>query len=408
MQWQLIFHSLTRHRLTVLLLVLQVALTCAIVCNVVFMIAGRTAQMRLPSGVAENQLVMLQSVSIGADQHPLVRHDADLAALRAIAGVESAVAVDALPFNGSDWSNSINTSADPGQPGRSVQASAYNGTPGELRTLGLHLVAGRDFLSDEYVPEDNANGGLGLSRVPATIVTRALAEKLFPGERALGKSVYPWNEHPTRIVGIVDNLLRPQLHSAGANDDSMLFSMVPDGSAVTYVLRTGPQARERVLREAEAALSKLDSQRIVRRARTFTQLRAEFFHRDRTMIGLLIAAGMALLAVTAVAIGGLASFWVQQRRKQIGIRRAIGATRGDILRYFQSENFIIVTLGIVIGMVLAFLLNAVLMKYYELPRLPLYYLPIGALLLWALGQFAVLGPARRAAAVPPVIATRNV
>lgn len=80
------------------------------------------------------------------------------------------------------------------------------------------------------------------------------------------------------------------------------------------------------------------------------------------------------------------------------------AHRGDILRYFQTENFLIVSGGIV----LAFGLNLTLMKYYELARLPLYYLPIGALVLWALGQLAVLGPALRAAAVPPVVATRSI
>jgi putative ABC transport system permease protein len=123
---------------------------------------------------------------------------------------------------------------------------------------------------------------------------------------------------------------------------------------------------------------------------------------------MLVGVILALLLVTALGIVGLASFWVQQRRKQIGIRRAIGATRRDILGYFQTENFLIVSGGIAIGMVLAFGLNLVLMKVYELPRLPLYYLPWGALALWLLGQLAVLGPALRAAAVPPVVATRSV
>jgi len=112
--------------------------------------------------------------------------------------------------------------------------------------------------------------------------------------------------------------------------------------------------------------------------------------------------------VTALGIVGLASFWVQQRRRQIGVRRALGATRGDILSYFQTENFLIVSGGIVLGMVLAFAINLLLMQHYELPRLPLYYLPIGALSLYVIGQLAVLGPALRAAAVPPVEATRSV
>jgi putative ABC transport system permease protein len=141
---------------------------------------------------------------------------------------------------------------------------------------------------------------------------------------------------------------------------------------------------------------------------TYSQIRAEYFQRDTTMIGLLAASGLGLLFVSALGVGGLANFWVQQRRRSIGIRRAIGATRGDILRYFQTENYLIVSVGIVLGLLLAVLLNLVLMTPYELPRLPLYYLPVGALMLWALGQLAVLAPARRAAAVPPVVATRSV
>jgi putative ABC transport system permease protein len=126
------------------------------------------------------------------------------------------------------------------------------------------------------------------------------------------------------------------------------------------------------------------------------------------MAGLLGGVIVALLLVTALGIVGLASFWVAQRRKQIGVRRALGATRGDILRYFQTENFLIVTFGIVLGAILAYGINLLLMSHYELPRLPFFYLPIGAIALWGLGQLAVLGPALRAAAVPPVVATRTV
>jgi putative ABC transport system permease protein len=90
------------------------------------------------------------------------------------------------------------------------------------------------------------------------------------------------------------------------------------------------------------------------------------------------------------------------------VRRALGATRGQILRYFQTENFLLATVGIILGMLLAYSINQLLMSKYELPRLPLHYLPIGAVALWVLGQLAVLGPARRAAAVPPAVATRSV
>ncbi|MGE8260919.1 MAG: ABC transporter permease, partial [Stenotrophomonas sp.] len=140
---------------------------------------------------------------------------------------------------------------------------------------------------------------------------------------------------------------------------------------------------------------------------TYEEQRRKYFANDRAMVGLLITVCVALLVVTALGIVGLASFWVQQRTKQIGIRRALGATRSQILRYFQTENFLLATVGIVLGMLMAYTINLWLMNNYELPRMPISYLPIGAVLLWLLGQIAVFGPARRAAAVPPAVATRS-
>jgi putative ABC transport system permease protein len=122
---------------------------------------------------------------------------------------------------------------------------------------------------------------------------------------------------------------------------------------------------------------------------------------------MLVAIMGVLLVVTALGVGGLASFWVQQRTKQIGVRRALGATRRDILRYFQVENFLLASGGIVLGMLLAYAGNLLLMNAFELARLPWIYLPAGAALLWLLGQLAVLGPALRAASIPPVVATRS-
>ena len=121
---------------------------------------------------------------------------------------------------------------------------------------------------------------------------------------------------------------------------------------------------------------------------------------------LIIVVGLLLLT-TAAGIVGMASLWVNQRRKQIGVRRALGATRGDILRHFLSENFLITSIGIVVGILLTVVLNLVLVEKLEMQQLPAFYLPIGAVLLWAMGLLAVYGPARRAASVSPATATRS-
>ncbi len=288
-----------------------------------------------------------------------------------------------------------------------LQPAIYSGTPSELGTLGLKLTAGRDFLPDEFVL---AKPGWVAADVPSIIVSRSLAESLYHGQTALGRSVYMGNRRPMRIVGIVDTLLRSRLHTPAVNQYSAMVPSVPGDNEVTYVLRSAPQDQQAVLKAAAETLTRIDPDRLIppKRTRTFAQMRDQYFQRDTTMIGLLVASAIGLLFVTALGITGLANFWVQQRTRQIGVRRALGATRANILNYFQTENFLIVSGGIVLGMLMALLLNAVLMTQYELPRLPSYYLPLGALILWVLGQLAVLGPALRAARVPPVVATRSV
>ena len=173
------------------------------------------------------------------------------------------------------------------------------------------------------------------------------------------------------------------------------------------MLRTDPAQRDAVLKSAVATLERVNPHRVAQEHGTFEDLRGDYYKTDLAMVWLLAGVCVALLVVTAFGIVGLASFWVQQRTKMIGTRRALGATRGQILRYFQTENLLLTTAGIALGMLGAFAINQWLMTQYELPRLPLVYLPLGALALWALGQVAVLAPARRAAALPPAHAMRG-
>ena len=114
------------------------------------------------------------------------------------------------------------------------------------------------------------------------------------------------------------------------------------------------------------------------------------------------------MTITGLGIVGLASFSVNRRTKQIGTRRALGATKRDILRYFLVENFVITTFGVVLGGAMTIGFNVWLTEAMSLPKIDLYYVPIGMGVLWIIGQLAVLGPARRACAVPPAVATRTV
>jgi putative ABC transport system permease protein len=186
----------------------------------------------------------------------------------------------------------------------------------------------------------------------------------------------------------------------------MFFPLSPAAALNDYIVRSEPQDRGRVLYAAQRKLEALSPNAVVK-GKTFSDMRDQFFADTRSMVWMLVLVCVVMLAVTAFGIVGLTSFWVGQRRRQIGIRRAVGATRAHIMQYFQTENFMLSTAGVAIGMALAFGINLYLMQHYQTLRMPWYYLPASAIALWLLGQVAVLGPALRAANVPPVVATRG-
>jgi putative ABC transport system permease protein len=287
------------------------------------------------------------------------------------------------------------------------ETAYYMGDENLLDAMGLNLIAGRRFTADELIDWDALTAEESQLGIPSAIMTKSMAERLFPGENAIGKTFYAWNDAPITVVGIVEHMAQAHGYNDPAVYDYSLLLPIKGGFP-NYVIRVDdPSRRSDVLKAASDALWQVDPNRIILKQETVEEMRGGYYQQEREMTWLLFIVCIAMLAVTALGIVGLASFWVQQRTRQIGVRRALGATRAQILLYFQTENFLLASIGIALGMLLAFGLNQMLIGMYELPRLPLAYLPIGAISLWLLGQIAVLGPASRAAAISPASATRS-
>jgi len=399
-----ILSTLRRHKTAATLIVLEIALTCAIVCNAVFLISNRIERMAAPTGLAESELLHLQVSGIAKVDNADALTLQDLATLRGLPGVKSAAVVNQLPFGDNSSDTSINLVPD--QPTATLQAAFYLTGDGTVETLGLRLLEGRNFLPEEYLAQSDVEHAAEV-RLPTALLDRATAARLFPGKSAVGQAIYLFGNAPTRIIGVVERLAPPQPGNPDG-DYVVVLPVRPSYRQGSYLLRVDPAQRHAVLRAAAAALEGNDSRRIVSTQQLFEDMRRSYYQQDRWMTAVLAAVCLALLVVTAFGIVGLASFWVQQRTRMIGVRRALGASRRQILGYFQTENFLLTGIGIGIGMVGAYAINQLLMTHYELPRLPWLCLPIGALALWALGQIAVLGPALRAAALPPVVVMRGV
>ena len=399
-----ILSSLRRHKTAATLIVLEIALSCAILCNAIFLVGSRVEHMQRTSGIVEDELVFLSVSSLSPDRNADVARREDLAALAAVPGVKAASSVNQIPYGGNVWASGVKL--DPDQADSTLHVSTYMDDGHLVDTFGLTIRQGQGFAAEDYQDMSVIEASDDATHIPGVILSRSLAERLFPDDSALGRKLYIWGKQPSRVIGVMEDLLAPGSgRTLAENYHTVLFPVrVAQGN---YALRTDPQRREAVLQAAVAALNAVDSNRIINERTTVTDMRHAFHSRDRAVVWLLLTVCVCLLAVTAFGIVGLASFWVQQRTRQIGVRRALGATRGQILRYFQIENLLLVSIGIALGMVLAYAVNHWLMSAHELSRLPLHYLPIGALVLWLLGQVAVLGPARRAARISPAIATRT-
>jgi putative ABC transport system permease protein len=399
-----ILSAMRRNKVGAALIGVQMAITLAILCNGLFIIEQRVAYSKRPSGADERNIFVMANQWIGNPPDLAARLQADLAALRGMPGVIDAFATNAVVLSNSGSSEGVKL--NPEQKESTASTAVYFADEHALNSLGLTLVAGRNFDSAEITDK---NGYTDLAAPASVIVTRALADKLFPGKGALGQSIYIQPEnHSIRIIGIVDRLQVPWVESWSAkfNDNSILEPFRFVDPYVYYVVRVQPGQLPGALEAAEKKLFEVNRSRVLEDSKSLTESRAEVYQDDRGLAVILGVVCAALVAVTAFGVVGLTSYWVAQRRRQIGIRRALGATRYAIVRYFQTENLLIAAAGATLGVALALSLNLWMVTTFEMERLHVSYAVLGALFVMLLGQAAVLWPAVKAALAPPALATR--
>jgi putative ABC transport system permease protein len=400
-----------RHKAAVILIVLQIALTLAIVANAFSVIGHTVERMSRPTGVEADGLIWIYQKFTGrsgGDEAATLDYmdglqRTDLETLRKLPDVQDVAASTSLPQIQGNDSGDISLDAD--RKGKLVHAAYYYGDEHLRATFGLHLIAGRDFLATEI---QHGHAGPGSSVV---IVSKPIADQLFPGGNALGQKVYQ-DGKPATIVGIVERLQIPMSEDKNSSWEynSVIEPLRADGFWAGYAARARPGRTSEAIREIRRALFAVTPMRHMPPGAGIHSLydaRERHFGHERGIAVLMSVICLILLSVTAAGIVGLSSLWVGQRTRQIGVRRACGATRIDILRYFQIENLLIAGGGAVLGALIAVGLNEWLMSHYEMMRLPLLYVAIGVVAMLLLGQAAVLVPARRASNVPPIMAARS-
>jgi putative ABC transport system permease protein len=176
---------------------------------------------------------------------------------------------------------------------------------------------------------------------------------------------------------------------------------------MSYLVRAAPGERDRLIAELERPLLDNDDRRVVQ-VRPFLEIKATGYAVDRFLAGLLATIIALLLFVTALGVFGMTSFSVTQRTKEVGTRRALGASRVEVVRQFLVESAILGAVGSALGLVGAVALNGLLVGEMDATPLSPALAVAGLAVLWGLGFAATILPALRAARLEPAIATRTV
>ncbi len=392
--------ALTRNPTGALLVTLQVAITLAVLVNASWIVHQRIHAIEQPTGIDTRDTFVI-AVGGSSKQFNIASAESeDLAYVRSLPAVVGATVLSGIPLTGDGQETTV--WRHPDERGRSVETAALSTDTEGLKTLGVSLIAGRDFRSDEIQPYI---AGKQTPPPAEIIITESLARALFPHGSALGKTVY--NGEPKTIIGIVHDFMGPQL-GAPVYNTVLKPEMPGQFGKYTLLVRTRPGRRDALMHAVKAHIAAAHRLGVVVFTHTLAHSERRRDSANRNVAILLATITALMLAVCCLGVFGLTTFNVGSRTRQIGTYRALGARRRDVASHFLLESAFIMGLGALFGSVLALMISNWLTSHYALPRLDLAYLMTGIIALSAVGELAAWQPARRAARIPPSIATRTI
>lgn len=395
-----ILNALLRSKAGALMLMIQVAITVAIVSNAAFIINDRIKYLQQDTGYPEDQVFSFTIFTYGEDVNLVQKFEQNETMLRNLPGVINAAALSTVPLSGSGSASSFHLAADP-KDGKSVRAAYTGGDENLLDSLGVSISEGRNFSPDEVIVSQD------FSKLPeVVIVSKPFLVEMFPDGDGLGNTIFMGPE-PLKIIGVVDKMMGPWLKDSAA-DRMVVFPFLQPESYQRFVVRTSAAERAAVMRQIEDFLLEDYNKRVITNVIGLDESKQDYNAGDVLMMRMLIVLIVVLVLVTVLGIFGLTVFNISKRTKQIGTRRALGARKSAIIRYFMVENGLICLAGLFIGSLAAIYLSNVLLKTYSLPALDNVYILFTALFVFVMSLLSVILPANKAANISPSVATRSI
>jgi predicted permease len=326
---------------------------------------------------------------------------------RDLPGVASAAAVTDLPLQGLGNCTLLFTESGLGMPGGSTPAPClphHHVSADYFSTMGIPIVAGRQL---EARDEQTRNG--------SALISRVLADRLWPGESAVGKRLRPygWGEPWYTVVGVAGDVRHAGLDAPAAEIVYYPLQRIPDQpwNSTRYfsiVVRPSAGAPLALAEPVRRIIADMDPDVAIANIRTMDAVVAQSTARTSFAMMLLAVAATVALLLGAIGLYGVISYVVSQRRREMGIRMAVGARTSQVAGMVLGRSLRLALIGIGIGMVGALAVNRVLQSLlFEISATDPLTLAAVSLLLLVVSLVASYLPARRAGNVDPVEALRT-
>jgi putative ABC transport system permease protein len=317
--------------------------------------------------------------------------------LRSVPGVESVSTIDMMPMGGSGGTTTFLIEGRPTPPqGEYPEANARTSSPGYFQTMRIPVLKGRDFSEHDTV-----------NTPMVVVINETMARKYWPNEDPLGKRLLsPGNRMPpAEVIGVVGDIKHFGLDDQ-AEEYVYTSSIQTPGNSMFVVVRTAtdPVSMAATLRKE---VQSLDKELPVFDVKPMEQRIAESAGSRRLVMFLLGIFAIVALILASVGIYGVMAYAVTQRTHEIGIRMALGARRGDILRLVIRQGMLLVLLGVTLGLLVSFAVTRFMagMLFGVTANDPATLMGV-SLLLAAIAFIACLIPARKATKVDPMVALR--
>jgi predicted permease len=335
-----------------------------------------------------------------------------------VPGVEAVGLVADVPLTGNRFSGSVWRTDAPGASGLTPPSDPHDRWTADLtvvsggyfRAMGIPILRGRNFTDTDRLTDDQLNDQ-GLPRSGVVIVNRTFAERYFPGEDPIGRTIVTRDDGefaPIKtIVGVSGDVRGNAIAEPAAPAVFVPHGQHPDVFVPSLIVRSSLPT-EAIAGAIRARIATVNPPLLVQAIRPMAAVVSGALSRPRFNLVLLSSFALVALSLSAVGIYGVLAYLVAQRTREIGIRMALGAGAADVVRLVLGEGMAPVLAGVVVGLVAAGLATRTLqsMLFGVTPLDPVSFIAAPALLA-AVALFACYLPARRATRVDPLIALRE-